>query len=150
MSIKAQVITDFLIAFKEKRFFEKDTLNLIKSKITEKEKATGSGILEDVAILDILQSMVKQRRDTISSYANIDTDKANAAKEAEQKQIDIISRYLPQQMNDESMIERVKAILVDFTGEDNKKLGAVMSYFKATYNGQYDSKKLSEIVRTLI
>lgn len=152
MSLKANIINDFLVAFKERKIFDKDTLNLIKSKITEKEKSTpGDTQLEDSVIIDILQSMVKQRNQTIESYSGVEqTDKIIQAINLEKRQIEIIKKYLPQEMSDEIMKVLVQGKLETLSVPDNKKLGEVMSYFKQSYGGQYDAKKLSNIVKSCL
>jgi len=152
MTLKSQIVSDFITAMKNRNVFEKDTLNLIKAKITEKEKATSGETLTDAQVIDILTSMVKQRNQTIDSYKDIEkNDRINEAIELEQKQIKIIEKYLPQQMTEAEIITLATDFLATQTDTPaNKKLGAVMGHFKTKFAGEYDASKLKLIVDKII
>lgn len=111
--------------------------------IADRSKGNQEGIGDD-AILRLLQSMIKQRREAIQLYR--DGNRTELA-EKEQAEIDIIERFLPEQMSEDDMAAAVQGV-IDETGAGSiKEMGRVMGALKEKYAGRMDFGKASGIVK---
>jgi len=149
MSLKTLIISNAIIAYKNRDTFSKDTLNLIKAKITEAEKKNNNTPLTDKEVVEVLQSMIKQRRQSIDAYTQVTVidDKIEAAIRKEYNEIKLLETYLPKQFSKQEIEDELDLILPGFdqTLPNNKVLGLVMQHFKLHYAGQYDARMLSTL-----
>ena len=100
--------------------------------------------LGDAEILSMLETMVKQRRESIKMY-----EKGGRPELAEQEQdeIAIIEQFLPKQL-DEAEIEQAVASAIDDVGADSlKQMGKVMAALRQGYTGQMDFGKAGAIAK---
>lgn len=111
--------------------------------IADRSKGNQEGIGDD-AILGLLQSMIKQRREAIQLYR--DGNRTELA-EKEQAEIDIIERFLPEQMSDEDMAAAVQGVIDEAGAGSIKEMGRVMGALKEKYAGRMDFGKASGIVK---
>ncbi len=111
--------------------------------IADRSKGNQEGIGDD-AILRLLQSMIKQRREAIQLYR--DGNRTELA-EKEQAEIDIIERFLPEQMSDEDMAAAVQGVIDEAGAGSIKEMGRVMGALKEKYAGRMDFGKASGIVK---
>lgn len=124
------------------------TLRLILAALKDRDIAARSGgncdgITED-EVLGLLQSMIKQRRDSIEMY-----NQGNRPElaEAEQAEIIIIEQFLPQQMNDDEIATAVDAAIADSGASSIKGMGKVMGALKSAHAGKMDFGKASQVVK---
>ena len=101
------------------------------------------GITDD-GILQLLQSMIKQRRDSIEAYKKGGRDEL-AAQEAQE--IEIIERFLPEQLGEEEITVAVTSAIEAVGAESLKEMGAVMAKLREDFAGQMDFGKASAIVK---
>ena len=147
MSLKEQIISDLTAAMKAKDAEKTSALRMVKAAIMvrEKEKEQGA-VISDEEATKILQSLVKQRRDSIEQY-----EKAGRAElaEKEKTELAVIETYLPQAASAEE-IERAVAEAIAETGATGmKEMGAVMKAAQAKLAGKTaDGRKLSETVKS--
>ncbi len=111
--------------------------------IADRSKGNQEGIGED-AILGLLQSMIKQRREAIQLYR--DGNRTELA-EKEQAEIDIIERFLPAQLSEEDMARAVQGVIDELGAGSIKEMGRVMGALKEKYAGRMDFAKASGIVK---
>ena len=124
------------------------TLRLILAALKDRDiAARGKGNTEGIAedeILQMLQAMVKQRRESIEMF------RAGAREDLvrqEQEEIAVIEGFMPRQM-DEAEIERIAGELVTETGAASiKDMGRVMAVLKERFAGQMDFAKASAVVK---
>lgn len=111
--------------------------------IAARGKGNTEGIAED-EILQMLQAMVKQRRESIEMF------RAGAREDLvrqEQEEIAVIEGFMPRQL-DEAEIERIAGELVTETGAASiKDMGRVMAVLKERFAGQMDFAKASAVVK---
>ncbi|MBO6783274.1 MAG: GatB/YqeY domain-containing protein, partial [Alphaproteobacteria bacterium] len=112
--------------------------------IAARSKGNPDGISDD-EILQMLQTMVKQRRESISMY-----EKGGRLELAEQEaeEIEIIQRFLPEQLDEEATERAVEKTIEDVGASGLKDMGAVMGALREEYAGQMDFGKASAIVKT--
>lgn len=111
--------------------------------IAERSKGNHSGIADD-QILTLLQSMIKQRRESIELYERGRRDDL-ARQEAEE--IAVIERFMPPQMGEEEMGAVVSAIIDECGAKTLKDMGRVMGILKTRHAGQMDFAAASSRVK---
>ena len=124
-----------------------NTLRLIKSAIKDKEISLRGkqGALTDSDILGLLQSLVKQRKDSIEAF-----EKANRNDliENELNEIKVIEKFLPEQMDE----DETNLIINDIISENNftslKDMGALMKIIKEKYTGKIDMGLVGKISKS--
>ncbi len=100
--------------------------------------------LGDAEILPMLETMVKQRRESIKMYEK--GDRPELA-EQEKNEIEIIERFLPKQLDD-SEIESAVAAAIEQAGADSlKQMGKVMASLRQSHAGQMDFGKAGAIAK---
>ena len=125
------------------------TLRLILAALKDRDIAARGGeggreAISDDEILNMLQTMIKQRRESISLYEKGGRDDLVKQETAE---IAIIEEFLPKQMNDKEIAEAVKGMIEELGAATIKDMGRTMAALKERYAGQMDFAKASGIVK---
>ena len=112
--------------------------------IAARTRGTGEGITDD-EILALLQSMIKQRHESIALY-----EQGGRLELAEQEaeEIEVIKRFLPVQMEEADQVSAVDDTIADLKAESLKDMGRVMAALKERYAGRMDFAKASALVKT--
>ncbi|MBE6455043.1 MAG: GatB/YqeY domain-containing protein [Alphaproteobacteria bacterium] len=138
-------------ALKTKNEKKTATIRLINAAIKDKDiEARPKGItdgIDDSAILSLLQSMVKQRKESIEMYKQGNREDLVAAEQAE---IDIINEFLPQQMSEADTKAAIESIIKELNASSIKDMGKVMGALKTKYAGQMDMGSASGIIKGLL
>ena len=121
-------------------------LRLILAEFQKEEISQGSD-LNNNDELSLLQKMIKQRNDSIKQYNDAGR---NELAEKEQKEIEIIQDFLPEQINEEDLIKLAKETISDLSANTMKDMGNVMKVLKYKTTGQADPAKISKIVKGLL
>jgi uncharacterized protein YqeY len=114
--------------------------------IAARPKGNADGIGDD-EILSMLQSMIKQRRESISLYEQ--GGRLELAQQ-EAEEITVIERFLPRQMSEAEATEAVKALIAETGAGGIKDMGKVMAALKERFAGQMDFTKASALVKALL
>ena len=124
------------------------TVRLIMAALKDRDiAARGKGDTEGISddeILQMLQTMVKQRRESIQMYE--DGGRKELA-EQEAKEITIIERFLPQQLDEEQINLIVEKTINEIGADSLKDMGLIMSELRNNYAGQMDFSKASGLVK---
>ena len=121
-------------------------VRLIIAGMKEKDvDARGKGLKEasDADLMSMMQSMIKQRNDSIKMY--VDGKREDLAAK-ERKEISIIERFLPKQMSDAEIEAAIKGVIAETGAASMKDMGKVMGALKAKYAGQLDFGKASGMI----
>ena len=125
------------------------TLRLILAALKERDiahrtqGADEEGVSEE-EIVKLLQSMIKQRRDSIDAY-NKGGRKELA--EGEAKEIEIINEFLPEQMSDIAVEDAVREVIALSEASSIKDMGQVMGLLREKFTGRMDFGKASAMVK---
>ena len=111
--------------------------------IAARTKGSGEG-LNDEEILGLLQSMVKQRRESIEMYEN--GGRAELAQQ-EAREIEIIQGFLPEQMSADDMAAAIDAVLAETEAASIKDMGRVMGLLKERHAGAMDFGQASKLIK---
>ncbi len=149
--IREQLKQALIDALKSKDDKKTATIRLINAAIKDKDiEARPKGItdgIDDTAILSLLQGMIKQRRESIEMYKQGNRDDLVAGEQAE---IDIISQFLPQQMNEEETKAAIAAVIEKVGASSIKDMGKVMGALKAEYAGKMDFGTASQLIKAAL
>jgi|SRR6185369_4091720 len=126
------------------------TLRLIQAAIKNRDielRTSDKAPEDDVLVTEVLQKMVKQRRESAEIYrTNGRADRA-ATEEAE---IAVIERFLPQQLNDAEADAAVRAIIAETGASSMKDMGRVMALVKERLGGSIEPARASALVRSAL
>ena len=149
MSLKDKIENDYNNSIKEKDSNSINTLRLIKSAIKDKEILLRGkqDSLTDSDILSLLQSLVKQRKDSIEAF-----EKANRNDliENELNEIKVIEMFLPKQMDEDEITLITKNIIQENNYTSLKEMGALMKIIKEKYTGKIDMGLVGKIAKSLL
>jgi len=150
-SMLREKINDTLkTAMKAKDQTKVSTLRLINAAIKDRDiadRTKGVGDEEGVSddgILQLLQSMIKQRHDSIEAYTKGERPEL-AARESEE--IEVIKQFLPEQLSDDEMIAAIVLVIEGLGAKNLKEMGTVMAKLREDYAGQLDFGKASKVVK---
>ena len=144
MSLLDTIVSDLTDAMKAKDADRLSTLRMVKANLMNRKIEKGSD-LTDEDITKALQSLVKQRRDSIEQYENAGRTEL-AAKEA--LEISHIEVYLPQAATPEEIEKAVAEALAETGASSMKDMGSVMKAALAKLQGKTaDGKLVSEAVK---
>jgi len=147
-----QKFTDALKeAMKAKDELTVSTVRLVIARLKEQDiEARGRGKAEgigDTEIQQMMQGMIKQRRDSIVLY---EQGKRPELAAKEQGEIAIIERFLPQQLGEAELEAAVKAVIAAVGAQGMKDMGRVMAALRERHAGQFDGAKASQTVKRLL
>lgn len=137
-------------AMKEKDMPVVSAVRMIIAGLKEKDvEARGKGKekADDTELLSMMQTMIKQRNESVKIY--IEGNRPELA-EKEQAEIKVIERFLPKQLSDEEVLSIVKETISSVGAESVKDMGKVMASLKANYAGQMDFGKASGVIKSLL
>jgi hypothetical protein len=148
--IRDDIKTAFVTAMKGGDKAATGTIRLIQSAIKNRdiELRTGSAPADDdLLVTEVLQKMIKQRRESADLYRKGNREELAAAEEAE---IAVIERFLPKQMSDEEASAAIQAIIAETGASGMKDMGKVMGEVKSRLAGQIDPARASAMVRAAL
>jgi len=145
MTLNAKIVSDLTAAMKAKDADRLSTLRMVKANLMNRQIEKGSE-LTDEEVTKALQSLVKQRRDSIDQYNNAGRSEL-AEKEA--AEITVLEEYLPQAASADEIDAAVTAAVAETGASSMKEMGAVMKAVAAKLAGKsVDGKTVSEAVKS--
>ena len=145
MSLKERIVKDMTAAMKSKEAARLSTLRMVKAAVQNREIEKGEP-LTDEELAKLLQSLVKQRRDSVEQY-----EKAGRAElaEKERAEIAVIEEYLPRAATREEIEQAVSEAVAETGATSMKEMGAVMKAAMARLAGRNaDGRTVNEVVRS--
>ena len=126
------------------------TLRMVQSAIKNRdiEARTGSATTDDDAMVtEVLQKMIKQRRESVDLYRKGAREELAAAEEAE---IAVIERFLPRQMTDDEAKAAIAAIIAETGAGSMKDMGRVMALVKERLGTSIEPARASGLVKSAL
>lgn len=147
MSLSDRIKTALKEAMKNKDDARKRTIRAIKAQLLLMQTdGSGSEVTEERE-MKLLQTMVKQREDSLSTYEEQNREELAAI---EREEIQIIKEFLPQQLSAEELEAELKAIIEQTGASSMKDMGKVMGMATQKLLGRADGKSISAKVRALL
>ena len=136
------------VAMKTKDRLATSTLRLILAAVKDRDiaargKGNADGISDD-EVMSVLQTMVRQREESIVFYEKGERPEL-AEKEAQE--IDVIRRFLPEQMDEEQLSRAVTEAVDELGAASLKDMGRTMALLRERYAGRMDFAKASVLVK---
>ena len=151
MNLRASIEERYKEAVKSKKLEKANTLRLIKSAIKDKDienrTSESNNEINDNQIMTLLQNLIKQRKDSIESFKIASRDDLIVKEELE---IDLISQFLPKQLNEKETEEIIKEIIKKQSFSSLKDMGALMNNLKSEYAGSVDMATAGKIAKLIL
>jgi uncharacterized protein len=126
------------------------TLRLVQAAIKNRDievRTGGAPKDDDQLVIEVLQKMVKQRRESADIYRKNGREDRAAAEEAE---IAVIERFLPQQLSAEEAEVKIREIVTETGASSMKDMGRVMTLVKERLGGSIEPARASALVKTAL
>lgn len=126
------------------------TIRMIQSAVKNRDielRTASSQPDDDALVTEVLQKMIKQRRESVDLYRKGDREELAAIEEAE---IAVIERFLPQQMSEDEARGAIGAIIAETGASSMKDMGKVMAEVKARHATSIEPAKASALVKALL
>lgn len=148
--IRDDIKTALVTAMKAGEKDTTSTIRLIQSAIKNRDieaRTQGPVADDDALVVEVLQKMVKQRRESIEMY--VQGNRQELA-DAEQAEVAVIERFLPAQLSEDETRAAIEAIKTDLGATGMKDMGRVMAELKARHAASLDMSKASALVKAAL
>ena len=125
-------------------------VRLILAKLKDKDielRTSSAAPDDDVLVVDVLQKMAKQRRESIALY--VEGGRQELA-DVEQAELAVIEEFLPEQMSEDATKAAIEAIKAELGASSMKDMGKVVAALKARHGSQLDMSKASGMVKAAL
>ena len=125
-------------------------VRLILAKLKDKDielRTASAAPDDDVLVVDVLQKMAKQRRESITLY--VEGGRQELA-DVEQAELAVIEEFLPAQLGDDEVKAAIEAIKAELGASSMKDMGKVVAALKARHGSQLDMSKASGMVKAAL
>ena len=148
MNLEQKVMGDLKQAMLSKNEKAMRSLRAIKAAIILAKTEEGAGgTISDESEIKLLQKLIKQRKDSLEIYQK--QNRADLAQK-EQEEIEVIEKFLPEQMSAEELKSRLRSIITEVNASSPADMGKVMGLATRQLAGKADGKTISAIVKELL
>ena len=146
MSLKERISEDMKNAMRAKETARLGTIRLLQAAMKQKE-VDERVTLDDVAIIAIVDKLIKQRKDSVAAYQQAGRQDLADVESAE---IAVLEIYLPQRLTAAEIEAAVKAIVVEVGAKGPGDMGKVMGAVKTQLAGKADMGMVSAAVKAAL
>ena len=143
MALISDIKNDLKQAMLDKQDLVRDTIRMFLSEVQRYEIDNKEDV-DDAKALQIINKMIKQRNDSISQFKEGGRDDLA---DKEQKEVDILSKYKPQQLSEEEITSKVIEAIKESGADSMQDIGKVMGLLKSSLAGSADMGIVSKIVK---
>ena len=145
--LEERIQKDLVSAMKNHQENALAALRSIKAAI-QNEKTNGTyHELTDADIVGLIQKLIKQRKESMDIYSQAGRDELA---DKEQKEMFVLMEYVPKQLTEEEVEEKVKSIIAETGASSMKDMGKVMGLATQRMKGLAEGKTISQIVKNLL
>jgi len=144
MSLKERVIEDMKNAMRARETARLGAIRLLLAAIKQREIDERIE-LDDVAVIGVIDKMLKQRKDSIEQYQKA---KRQDLVDAEQLEVSVLTGYMPQALSPAEVEAIVTAALVESGAKTIQEMSKVMALARPQLAGRADMGEVSKLVRT--
>ena len=127
----------------DKNDLVRDTIRMFLSEV-QRFEIDNKEEVDDAKALQIINKMIKQRNDSISQFREGGRDDLA---EKEEKEVEILSKYKPQQLSEEEVTSKVQEAIQETGASSMQDIGQVMGVLKSSLAGSADMGMVSKIVK---
>ena len=134
---------DMIEAMKAKDMFRLTVIRMVKGALKQ-EQIDHKKEINDELLIDVVNKQIKMRKDSITEF-----EKGNRQDlvEKTQSEIDILLKYLPEQLSQEEVEKIINEIFEEVKPEGMKDMGKVMGLAQGKLKGKADMKEVSTLIR---
>lgn len=143
MSLKAQITEDMKSAMRAKDSARLNAIRLLQAAMKQREVDERIE-LDDTQVIEVIEKMLKQRRDSIGQY---EAANRQDLADAEKFEVGVLSTYLPQPLSDEEVATLLDAVIAETGAAGVKDMGKVMAAIKPKIVGRADVVKVSGLIK---
>ena len=127
----------------DKNDLVRDTIRMFLSEV-QRFEIDNKEEVDDAKAIQIINKMIKQRNDSISQFREGGRDDLA---EKEEKEVEILSKYKPQQLSEEEVTLKVQEAIQETGASSMQDIGKVMGVLKSSLAGSADMGMVSKIVK---
>ena len=144
--LKEKLLEDLKESMKEKNTIRKNVVQMVRAAILQVEKDKHIEVSDD-KIVEIIAKEAKKRKDSLEDF-----QKSGREDLIEQinKEIEILNEYLPKQLTQEELEQKIKEIIAEVGATSIKDIGVVMKTAKEKIGATADGKTISDTVKRLL
>ena len=146
LSLLDTINQDLKAAMLSKDVLVRDTLRMLIADIKRFE-IDNRVEADDTKVSDLINKNVKQRRDSIAQFKSGGREDLVAT---EEEQLNVILKYLPEQLSEEEIQELVQDGIAAVSAESMKDMGKLMGHLKPIFEGKADMSIVSKLVKELL
>jgi uncharacterized protein YqeY len=143
LALLSDIKNDLKQAMLDKNDLVRDTIRMFLSEV-QRFEIDNKEEVDDAKALQIINKMIKQRNDSISQFN--EGGREDLA-DKEQQEVEILSKYKPEQLSEEDIVEKVKSVIEETGAESMQDIGKVMGVLKSSLAGSADMGLVSKIVK---
>ena len=144
MSLKARITEDMKNAMRAKDSARLGAIRLLQSAIKQREVDERIE-LDDMQVIEAIEKMLKQRRDSISQY---EAANRHDLADVEKFEVTVLQAYLPQALTDDEVGAILEQVIVETGAVGIKDMSKVMAAVKPLVVGRADMGKISGLIKT--
>ena len=144
--LKEKLLEDLKESMKEKNTIRKNVVQMVRAAILQVEKDKHIEVSDD-KIVEIIAKEAKKRKDSLEDF-----QKSGREDLIEQinKEIEILNEYLPKQLTQEELEQKIKEIIAEVGATSIKDIGVVMKTAKEKIGATADGKAISETAKKIL
>ncbi|MBT3826389.1 MAG: GatB/YqeY domain-containing protein [Nitrosomonadales bacterium] len=143
MSLKEKITVDMQDAMRSKDSEKLNAIRLLQSSIKQKEVDDRVDI-DDKIILNIIEKMLKQRRDSIEAFKKANR---NDLVEKEEFEVKILQNYMPEPLSSEDVEKEIDDAINALDAKSMKDMGSVMNAVKLKVSGRANMAEVSQKIK---
>ncbi len=146
MNLKQKIAEDMKAAMRAGDARRRDTIRLLQAAIKQREVDTRT-VLDDSAVVVVIEKMLKQRRDSITQY---ESAKRLDLADIEKYEAQVLHAYMPQALSDEEVKSFIDEAVLAINAKGPQDMGKVMAALKTKLSGRAEMAKVSALVKKRI
>jgi uncharacterized protein YqeY len=147
MGLKEQIPEDLKNALRNKKTLELSVLRMLQAALKNKEIDNKKETLTDEVVISVVGAEIKKRRDAVREFEKVNRPDAADQEKAE---IEILMKYMPQQMSEDEIRDVVKSAVEETRAESMKDIGKVMKALMPKVKGKADGSIVNKIVKEML
>lgn len=144
MGLRELIPEDLKNALRNKNTFELSVLRMLQAALINKEIDKRKEALTDEDVISVLGTEIKKRRDAAREFEKVNRPDAADQEKAE---IEILMKYMPQQMSEDEIRDAVIKAVEDTQAESMQDIGKVMKVLMPQVKGKADGSIVNKIVK---
>ncbi len=144
--LKEKLLEDLKESMKEKNVIRKNVIQMVRAAILQIEKDKKIEV-SDSQIVEIIAKEAKKRKDALEDYQK--SGREDLIEQMNQE-IKILNEYLPKQLTEEELTQKMQEIITELGATSIKDIGAVMKKAKETIGAAANGKAINEVAKKIL